>query len=103
MTSFDATPDGKKKRGWPSGPRRSTQVRVSSETWVRTPLHAGEALILHANLGSLAIELLKQKILVHGKVKYFFGGGNFVYSRRFCQHFKSSYNVYSVWQHERVL
>ena len=71
MTSFDATPDGKKKRGWPSGPRRSTQVRVSSETWVRTPLHAGEAL-LHANLGSLAIELLKQKILVHGKGQVFF-------------------------------
>ena len=24
---------------WPSGLRRSTQVRVSSEAWVRTPLH----------------------------------------------------------------
>ena len=26
--------------GWPSGPRRSTQVRVSSEAWVRIPLQA---------------------------------------------------------------
>ena len=28
------------KLGWPSGPRRSTQVRVSPEAWVRIPLQA---------------------------------------------------------------
>ena len=26
--------------GWPSGPRRSTQVRVSQDAWVRIPLQA---------------------------------------------------------------
>ncbi len=26
--------------GWPSGPRRLTQVQVSSEAWVRIPLQA---------------------------------------------------------------
>eukprot|EP00981_Chlorochromonas_danica_P009533 scaffold2721_cov181-Ochromonas_danica.AAC.11 len=25
---------------WPSGPRRSTQVRISTEAWVRTPLQS---------------------------------------------------------------
>ena len=30
-------PKTNKKQAWPSGPRRSTQVRVSTDAWVRTP------------------------------------------------------------------
>ena len=34
------------KLGWPSGPRRSTQVRVSPEAWVRIPLQASPSFFL---------------------------------------------------------
>ena len=35
---------------WPSGLRRSTQVRVSSEAWVRTPLQPSRFFFLHFSI-----------------------------------------------------
>ena len=32
--------------GWPSGPRRLTQVQVSTDAWVRIPLQAYVAFVL---------------------------------------------------------
>ena len=40
--------------GWPSGPRRETQVLFSSEAWVRTPLQSkSEILLCRAPLADL--------------------------------------------------